>query len=29
MENEVPEGGGENRHIDKIHPATRSDMMAD
>ena len=29
MENEVSEGGGENKHIDKIRPTTRRDMMAD
>ena len=29
MENEVFEGGDENKHIDKIRPATRRDMMAD
>jgi hypothetical protein len=29
VENEVSEGEGENRHIDKIDPATRIDMMAD
>jgi len=29
MENEVSKGGGENKRIDKIQPATRRDMMAD